>query len=256
MAVSRRKWLLVIPLAVILVSSRPVYLSYLHRVWSALDADDSASMEKCIKEGYPLDTAHLLTGETLLLRAVRHQRWECYQLLLESGANPNVQCGKLPVVVQFAAFREQPKWLECALKHGADPNLVNSISVGHGLSPAVFWAVSAHNGQNVRLLLDAGASPESTDEVGNTILAYAADFGMFSVVQDLIRRGADLLRSSRNGASLLNELKCYGIDFYGPSAMQEKNALMEVRKMVVGSHLCREEELTAEANIVIHDYVP
>ena len=65
-----------------------------------------------------------------------------------------------------------------------------------------------------------------------------------------------MLRSSRNGGSLLNELKRHQIEFRGPSARQEWNALMEVRKMVLESHLCREEELTPEANIIIHDYVP
>ena len=81
---------------------------------------------------------------------------------------------------------------------GADVNLATSPDHG-GIPPLVF---AASNGRTevVRLLLDAGASVDATDDWGCTAIFKAATYNHLDCVRVLLRLGADPDKSNRWGA--------------------------------------------------------
>ncbi|EED21298.1 ankyrin repeat protein [Talaromyces stipitatus ATCC 10500] len=86
------------------------------------------------------------------------------------------------------------------LKEGA------SVEVPGNRAPPIFRAVERNYVQIVKLLLDAGASPEFRDKEGRTALMTAAWKNQWHVLQLLISRGADVNARDNKKRNILHNL--------------------------------------------------
>ncbi len=102
---------------------------------------------------------------------------EGMQLLLAAGADPNAvnEFGKTPLMT--AAHMNRPDTVRMLLSHGADPNRrTGKHKYGEYYSPiqrtALMYGAENAGTAVMRLLLDAGASPDERDSKGDEIGDY------------------------------------------------------------------------------------
>lgn len=69
-------------------------------------------------------------------------------------------------------------------------------------TPLIMAAITGDR-RAVRLLLDAGADPDVTNDHGRDALMSAAEAGHLEIVQELLRRGADVRAKDERGATAL-----------------------------------------------------
>ncbi|THU91221.1 ankyrin [Dendrothele bispora CBS 962.96] len=88
------------------------------------------------------------------------KNWAIFELLLEKGADPNVQGGQYGTVLQAASFTWNQAICELLLKKGADPD-VQGGKYGTALQAASYTG----NQAIVELLLEKGADPNIQGEI-------------------------------------------------------------------------------------------
>lgn len=110
---------------------------------------------------------------------------EIIRLLLERGANPNIE-GFGTALTDAIRF-QQPQLASILLANGADPNLAAFDGV------PLKVAVRAKSAESVRLLLEAGADPDIQDDKGAPPLMWAvtADYENLEIVRLLLGAGAN-----------------------------------------------------------------
>lgn len=124
-------------------------------------------------------------GMTLLIYALARRQRAAMKLLLEGGANPNALTPQGATALHLAAGADDPALLETFLGK-ADPNLPD----GNGKPPS-FIAAEQRRWENLKLLLDHGASIDAADRDGNTLLHMLAMRNNFEAVAVLLRIGAN-----------------------------------------------------------------
>jgi len=171
---------------------------------SAIQSGDIATVERLLTEGADLEG----TGEkgpTPLAIAAAFDRLEMVQLLLDGGADVNARNG---AAVFAGAYCPNPEALELMLERGADPNVSSTVDRGNGASTsgytALMRATRLGRSENVRLLLEAGASVNAVDGDGRTALHHAAAAGEVEVPGALIGAGADANDRDKGGATPLH----------------------------------------------------
>jgi cytohesin len=124
-------------------------------------------------------------GFTLLHYAAMDGRHEIAKLLLEHGADPNIQDNNGRTPLHWAAWKGHLEVVELLLEHGADPNVQDY----GGMTP-LHYAATGHL-EVVELLLEHGADPNIKNNNGWTPLHYAAKNCRVGVVRVLLDHGAD-----------------------------------------------------------------
>lgn len=171
-----------------------------------------------------------LAGSTALYLAAEQDKPGTARLLLEHGADPNLPGTSGVTPLGAAAFAGDVALVEALLQHRADPNTRD----GTGKAPVIYAAargdaaivkrlldagvdvearyahdltvlmwgagyvdsVAEANGvELVGLLLDRGAKVDSLDDRGETALMIAVQRGHVMVVDLLLKRGADPMRT-------------------------------------------------------------
>jgi ankyrin repeat protein len=125
--------------------------------------------------------------------AILFEHFDCAALLLKKGANPNLPDSRGERPLHYAISRgrsEVPeavraKTLEMLLKAGADPNLPESTKYG---DTPLMAASNLGTAQLTKILLDAGAKVNGTNNFGRTALHSARDA---EIARLLISAGAD-----------------------------------------------------------------
>ncbi|KAM4606887.1 uncharacterized protein O3C94_023100 [Discoglossus pictus] len=127
-------------------------------------------------------------------------------LLLEHGANPELQDidGMTPLLV--AAFEGQAEVAELLLEAGADPD-----TVGRGRMTPLLAAASGGHAETVRVLLLWGATTDITDIEGRSALGMAAAaVGGEEAVRVLLDRGLNENHRDQLGWTPLHWAACEG----------------------------------------------
>jgi len=106
------------------------------------------------------------------------------KLLLEHGADPNIQNKDGMTPLHFATERGSPEVVKLLLEHGADPNIQENK---FGWTP-LHYAVSRCHVDVVRVLLDHGADLTIRDNKGMTPLDYGSDCE--EIIEELRRGGS------------------------------------------------------------------
>lgn len=94
-------------------------------------------------------------------------------------------------LAEFAS--DHNKMMQLLVEHGANVNVQGSS----GATP-LFWAVLRDQKDDVKYLLDHGANPNLTNAFGDTPLIMAVQLGFASLVQPLVEKGADVNAQNQN----------------------------------------------------------
>lgn len=123
------------------------------------------------------------------------------RLLLIEKVDPNCvnRYGHTPLIE--AALGGQDAIAALLLKHGANPNYINNCE--NRRVTALLWAARRNRPNIVRLLLDAKANIDHTDQVGETALNDAIFSGHVEVVKILLASGANVFIKNRCGETAL-----------------------------------------------------
>lgn len=133
------------------------------------------------------------SGDTALIKACEHRSILRVKLLLNRGADPNLQKDSVVVPLRRAAGTRSTASVEIArllLSAGANPNFVSVSKHGVPVASLLMVAAKAGNREVVRLLLDAGARVNDVHSFG-TSLTEAAEGGDVETARMLLEAGAD-----------------------------------------------------------------
>ncbi len=152
-----------------------------------------------------------VTGSVLLSKAAWDGSMEMVKLLLEYGADINLNDLGIPALVQ-AASKGYAEMVEFLLDHGADIDILAFI-VGGKYATALMAAAEAGHAEIVKLLLERGADISTYIDGWSppTALALAAEEGHTEIVRLLLEHGADInVKDSFNGNTPLMIAAIYG----------------------------------------------
>ncbi|XP_013402085.1 ankyrin-3-like isoform X4 [Lingula anatina] len=144
-------------------------------------------------------------GPAPLHLAAKQGATECVQLLLQHGANPNIQDKELQKPLHLAAERGAAQCVQLLLQHGANPNIQDKWG-----STPIHFAAKQGATQCVQLLLQHGANPNIQDKWGSTPIHFAAKQGATQCVQLLLQHGANPNIQDKWGRTPLHLAAKYG----------------------------------------------
>ncbi len=205
-------------------------------LWLATEAAQPEAIGMLGKLGADLELRHGKTRRSALHRAVRKERWEVAQALLEAGAQVDARDKNERTALMFVAESGDLQGLALLLAHSPDLELsaggrtalyralrserleLASALLDAGANPAstddddepLLHAIyrSSEPLEAVELLLDRGVPPDTPNPAGNTLLMRAALAGNLAHVEALLRRGADPeLRNAKGCAALCAALR-------------------------------------------------
>ena len=164
-------------------------------------------------------------GQTALYFASSYGKIEVAQMLLEKGANANLQTALGYTALMQAVWYKQTELVKLLLEKGADVNLktIDGETALHvGLSSNAVMMnydpeIIANNmldsimidrtEEIVKMLLENGAKVNLQDEIGETALMTAAEFGNTEAVKLLLERGANREIKSNKGMTAYDYAK-------------------------------------------------
>lgn len=206
-------------------------------IWNAVDQEDIAAIQKYASNGGNLEYGAELYGETPLLHDLLNKKNNSYDALLVAGASPNTMCRSGKVAIVWAAMESDSDWLRLALKHGGDPDFMNTRGTGSFKTfPLVFAAIHGRI-RNIELLAEAGADLNKMDENGFGALREALGHTQFEAVLCLLKLGADpnaaLPRTAFSSNSFISTLMEMDPLSYKKMDAREYDGLMKVRQHVL-----------------------
>ena len=145
-------------------------------------------------------------GRTALILASEWDHVEIVCLLLEAGADVNLQNGNGWTALMKASFGGHLEILRLLLDAGADKNLRDGETGMTALMHAFcFFRVVPFHAEIVRLLLEAGAEMNLQDRNGTTALMDASSGGRVDTARLLLEAGADKNLQDGNGWTALTK---------------------------------------------------
>jgi ankyrin repeat protein/mono/diheme cytochrome c family protein len=187
--------------------------------------DDAAKTRLLIARGADVNQRSLDGRTPLMVAAAQAGSSEVLALLLDAGADPNVDLEDLTALGE-AAYAGDVAAMQLLMARGADPKKGAMVSIIQAaaadcvrcielLIPSLdevalgraALAVLPPNddGRDVAMLLDAGANVNAVDRQGRSVLmrAAASDTVPPALVQRLLSSGADVHAKARNGETAL-----------------------------------------------------
>ena len=169
----------------------PAHPGEIYRGWAplalAVSRNDSASVQQLLNAGGDANL-RLPQGDPLLQVAADSHAMESFQVLLAHGAIAAATDHAGHTALWLAASRNDPAVIKALLNAGVKPD-AHATSETTALLAALN---AAHSADVVRMLLDAGASPESPDAQGHTPLMLASAVGAAPLVDMLLAHHAQI----------------------------------------------------------------
>lgn len=138
-----------------------------------------------------------LNGHTGLILAAKGNNTEMIHLLLNSGANPDLQNTDGYTALMIATEKNNFEIVQLLLNAHADVNLQNKYG-----ETALTISASLHNPKITQTLIAAGANLDP-QKPGATALIIAASHNQYETAQALIKAGANLDQQDRYGNTVL-----------------------------------------------------
>jgi uncharacterized protein len=174
----------------------------------AASKGDVKTIDRLVSNGVDVN-AKGKDNVTTLFFALNAKNKVGFKRLLELKADPNLQAKSSgeSVVSLAAKIEDDSEWLELALKHGGNPDVVDPTDVICKNQTPLFNANYAHNLKNVELLIAAGANVNHQDACGETPAMNATDYRWYRGVYRLLQAGADVRIKNVHGQDLA--FQCY-----------------------------------------------
>jgi ankyrin repeat protein len=206
-----------------------VWASYelaIFRLWNAIEREQLSYIQDYAQKGKDLNRRHLITGETALFYAMKENKRNSFQTLLDCGANPNGIARGGKTVVHFAANEPDSFWLDLVLRAGGDPNLYDSRRGSFPLAYAMFEGRL----NNVKLLCESGADIDAPDRYGRTPLTLASDAAEFEILYYLLEQGADYRKVTQPGFTFFDSFRQKTPEVYQRSSPENAQWCRAARK--------------------------
>ena len=180
----------------------------------AIYYDDLTAIDQIIKtDTLNINYQEPIWGGTLLRFAVHSQKYEVSKLLLDLGANPNIHDFRngesviTEAVDDKILIGDKTKFLKLLLKYGANPNDEEAVMPDNKTSMRYSALAKActNNLEIVKLLVEAGANINYTNETIMSPLFEAVSQKKYDIVLYLLEKGADpnqVLVTRPNGMQL------------------------------------------------------
>jgi len=174
------------------------------RLMAAAAKGDTAGVAEALKARAPVDAAND-SGATALMLACRHGQTAVTRMLLERKANANAadRRGRAPLhyaLSPLGSDREVAQMAGLLVQAGADPN------VETGPAPPLVTAayLPTASVEVSRLLLDHGSWIDIRDAAGRSALMTAVQQDQVALVQFLLTQGADMNARDRSGRNIVS----------------------------------------------------
>jgi len=186
---STRCWSAVVIAATLLVF-RPAYagdddpFATNARLLASMRNDDGAGVARALHDGAAVNSRNRL-GESALLMALKKNRADLAQLVLDAGADVNEAAINGVTPLMAAAYAGNVDLTRTLLTRGADVAPADRIG-----KTAITYAAGEGHTAIVRLLLDKGVDPNAVYRNDLTALMWAAGYGQTETARVLIDAGA------------------------------------------------------------------
>ena len=168
---------------------------------AAVGHQDLEIMRLLLDNGVELGTTlgnerSAMTPLHLAFASTSENDYEVARLLLEAGADPNVDSEALgtPIVLAAGDDGDDPAAVELLLEHGADPELNGSLK-----GTALLSAVAMGNIRIARLLVESGADVNGSNSRGANVALAAMENA--EMILFLVEQGADFTIANSSGTS-------------------------------------------------------
>jgi len=145
---------------------------------SVFYGDEEAVKKLLTEHKGEIDVNCDLFDYTPLIFSSYQENTDIVRMLLESGANPDLEDKDGSTALRWAARNGSEKALKLLLEAGADPNLADK----EDKMTALHYAVFARSAESVAALMKAGADPTLENIHGESALNYAYKLGMKDIV--------------------------------------------------------------------------
>ena len=189
-------------------------------------------IEELIEQGVEVNSLGT-KNLTPLFWALRNLNFDGFKKLLVLGADPNIIFAG-GSVMHWAAKCKDIRFLQEALNHGGNPNLV----AGKPSETPLFETIGIKGSDNreaMHILLDAGANIDAVtgnEKIfgmsmgGITPAMTAADIARFDIVYELLKLGADYQFKDDSGRNLMSRVTAMNGRF--PAGSEQEKALKRV----------------------------
>src|SRR5690554_1340945 len=167
---------------------------------AVMRGDDALARELVAAGANP--NAEDAQGQPLLQWAMKQGDREAFRKLLALGADPARGDRDGRTALHLAAMGKSEGWLEALLEHGMSPDTPNTVT---GATP-LYDALRADSGDNIDVLLRAGARLDVADRNSTTPLHQAALVKDSAAVLRFLEGGADPRATDRTGATFQDYL--------------------------------------------------
>lgn len=168
---------------------------------NAVASGQRSAIRELVEGGTSADTTGT-DGVTMLQLAIYENKHGAFLTLLDLGADPDQVGYRGDAALHTAANASTHHYLEALLEAGADPDVRNATTQRTPLMEAA----SMFTEDQFWLLLDAGADVTLADRSGTTALHRAALTNAISHVLPLLERGADPVATDDVGATFQDYL--------------------------------------------------
>ncbi len=172
----------------------------------AYDSNQLKPFEALVKAGANVNAVHEKSGQALLIELIKRERIAYAKLIIDAGASldaadaeansPLVICVKqtVPDLVTVLLARG----LSVETRDGAGKTL---MQIAH---QNIMARVTPSRAKLFRLLLDAGANPNTLSASGRVMLFEQSESGRYKQVADLLEKGADVNTRDKTGNLVLH----------------------------------------------------
>jgi ankyrin repeat protein len=170
--------------------------------WGSIHAaarkGDAKALKGRLAMGISPNRRHLLSGDTPLIEAARRGHLDAVKVLVEGGANVNLQGEAWYGPLHCAAYGGHLETVKYLLEHGA------SVRVFEGHDRPLNSAAQAGHLQVAKVLLEHGADINAQGVDGGTPLENAVSCGHVEMVKFLLAKGAQVNTRANYGRTPLH----------------------------------------------------
>lgn len=159
----------------------------------AVEKEDTIKIkELCQKDTSLLSFQEKKFGQTILEWAVYTNHYYSAKALCEAGANPNIQSyDGSSAFLQAADNSETSDYVKLLLKYGGDVNAIAQPKAGIQQIKTPLIAACCWRFETVKILVEAGADINYTDDQHQSPLQRACLFDEIETVKYLLEKGAE-----------------------------------------------------------------